>query len=64
MISWFSRKQTNMALSMTKAEYIAACLGCSEAVCIHKMLIGLFDALIDTIDVCVISVVIIRVVLS
>ena len=44
MISWFSRKQTSIALSTTKAEYIAACSACSEAVWLHKMLAGLFDA--------------------
>ena len=32
MISWFSRKQTSVALSTTKAEYVAACSASSEAV--------------------------------
>ena len=44
MISWFSRKHTNIALSTTKAEYIAACSSCSEAVWLRKMFLGLFDA--------------------
>ena len=32
MISWFSRKQTSIALSIAEAEYIASCSACSEAV--------------------------------
>ena len=51
MISWFSRKQTSVALSMTESEYIAACSACSEVVWLRKMLAGLFDAEIDVIDI-------------
>ena len=51
MISWFSRKQTSIALSTTEAEYIAACSACSEAVWLRKMLTGLFDAEIDVTDI-------------
>ena len=43
MISWFSRKQTSIALSTAEAEYIAACSACSEAVWLRKMFLGLFD---------------------
>jgi hypothetical protein len=43
MISWFSRKQTSVALSTTEAEYIAACSASSEAVWLRKLLAGLFD---------------------
>ena len=32
MISWFSQKQTSVALSSTKAEYIASSLGARETV--------------------------------
>ena len=50
MISWFSRKQTSIALSTTEAEYIAACSACSEVVWIRKMLAGLFHEEIDVTD--------------
>jgi hypothetical protein len=43
MISWFSRKQTSVALSTTEAEYIAACSASNEAVWLRKLLAGLFD---------------------
>ena len=32
MISWFSRKQSNIALSTTEVEYITTCSSCSEVV--------------------------------
>ena len=51
MISWFSRKQTSTALSMTKVEYIATSSACSEAVWLRKMLTGLFDAEMDVTDI-------------
>ena len=51
MISWFNRKHTNIALSMTEVEYIATCSTCSEVVWIRKMLAGLFDAEIDVTDI-------------
>ena len=43
MISWFSRKQSCMALSTAKAEYVAACLASCEAVWLRKLLSYLFD---------------------
>jgi hypothetical protein len=43
MISWLSRKQTSVALSMAEAEYIAACSSSSEAMWLQKLLAGLFD---------------------
>ena len=51
MISWFSRKQINIAFSVAEAEYNAACSSCSEALWIHKMLVGLFDEEIDVTDI-------------
>ena len=51
MISWFSRKHTNIALSTTEAEYIATCSVCSEAVWLRKTLAGLFYAEIDVTDI-------------
>ena len=51
MISWFSRKQTNIALSTAEAEYIASCSACSEAVWLRKMLARLFNAEIDVTDI-------------
>ena len=47
MISWLSRKQTNVALSTTEVEYIAACSTCSEVVWLRKLLLGLFDLKLD-----------------
>jgi hypothetical protein len=41
--SWQSRKQSSIALSTTKAEYIAACSASCEAIWLRKLLTGLFD---------------------
>ena len=49
MISWFSKKQSNVALSTAEAEYIAACSACCEAIWIQKLMSGLFDMELDTI---------------
>ena len=38
MISWFSRKQSNVALSTTEAEYIASCFASCEAIWIRKLM--------------------------
>ena len=43
VISWFSRKQSCVALSTTEAEYVATCLGTCEAVWLRKLLSDLFD---------------------
>jgi hypothetical protein len=47
MISWASRKQKFVALSTAKAEYIAACDACTEAMWLHKLVFGLFDQVLD-----------------
>ena len=51
MISWFNRKKTNIAISTSEVEYIAACSTCSDAVWLLQMLEGLFDAEIDVTDI-------------
>ena len=43
MISWLSRKQTSVALSATKEEYIAASDANREAVWLLEILVELFD---------------------
>jgi hypothetical protein len=48
MISWFSRKQTFVALSTTEVEYIAASVASHEAVWLQKLLAGLFDQELET----------------
>jgi hypothetical protein len=52
MISWFSRKQTSVALSATEVEYMAACLACTEAVWLRKLLSRLFDIELDATSIC------------
>ena len=51
MISWFSRKKTNIAHSIAEAEYITACSACSEAVWLQKKLAGLFNEEIDVTNI-------------
>ena len=48
MISWFSRKQSSVALSTAEAEYIAACSASCEAIWIQKLLSGFFNLELDT----------------
>ena len=48
MISWFSRKQSSVSLSMTEAEYIAACYASCEAIWLRKLMSGLFNLELDT----------------
>ena len=48
MISWFSRKQSNVALSTTEAEYIATCSASYEAIWLQKLMSGLFNLELDT----------------
>ena len=47
MISWFSRKQSCVALSTAKAKYVAACSASCEAVWLQKLLSDLFDLWLD-----------------
>ncbi|XP_059067112.1 uncharacterized mitochondrial protein AtMg00810-like [Cryptomeria japonica] len=42
MISWASRKQSSVALSIVEAEYIASSVATREAVWLRKLLAGLF----------------------
>ena len=46
VISWFSRKQTSVALS-SEAEYIAACMAARDAVWLRKLLAGLFGHMLE-----------------
>ena len=43
LISWFRRKQSSVALSTTKEEYVVACSASCEAVWLRKLLSDLFD---------------------
>jgi hypothetical protein len=43
MISWQSRKQSSIALSIAEVEYIAACSASCEAIWLRKLLTDLFD---------------------
>ena len=47
VISWFSRKQSYVALSTAEAEYVVACLASCETVWLTKLLSELFDLLLD-----------------
>ena len=47
MISWFSRKQSCVALSIVEAEYVTACSASCEVVWIRKLLSDLFDLQLD-----------------
>ena len=48
MISWFSRKQSSVALSTVEAKYIAACSASCEAIWLRKLMSGLFNLELDT----------------
>ena len=48
MISWFSKKQSSVALSTSEEEYIAAYYASCEAIWICKLMSGLFDMDLDT----------------
>jgi hypothetical protein len=48
MISWASRKQKSIALCIAKADYIAACDACMEAVWLRKLVSRLFDQVLDS----------------
>ena len=47
VISWFSRKQSCVALSTTEAEYAATCSASCEEVWLPKILCNLFDLQLD-----------------
>ena len=47
VISWFSRKQSYVALSTTEVEYVAACSYSCEAIWLRKLLSDLFDLQLD-----------------
>ena len=47
MISWLSRKQSNVSLNNAEAEYIAACSASCEAIWLQKLLLDLFDLDMD-----------------
>ena len=51
VISWLSRNNMIVFLSTTDVEYIATCSTCSKEVWLHKLLEGVFDAKMDTIDI-------------
>ena len=48
IISWFSRKQSSVALSTVEAEYITACSASCESIWLQKMMLGLFNLELDT----------------
>ena len=48
MISWFSIKQSSVALSTAEAEYIAVCSASCEAIWLQKLMSGLFNLELDT----------------
>ena len=47
MISWFSRKQSYVALSTAKADYVASCSSSCEIVWLRKLLSNMFDLQLD-----------------
>jgi hypothetical protein len=52
MVSWCSRKQSSVALSIAEANYIALSVEFPEAVWICKILTDLFDHEMDPIIIC------------
>eukprot|EP00253_Pinus_taeda_P023857 PITA_23857 len=46
-VSWYSRKQRSIALSIAEAEYMAASQAACEAIWMRKILVGLFGQMID-----------------
>ena len=47
VISWFSRKQSCVALSTAEAEYVATCSASCEVVWLRKILYDIFDLQLD-----------------
>ena len=48
MVSWCSRKQSSVALSIAEAEYIALCVAVREAMWLRKLLADLFGREMDS----------------
>ena len=48
MISWFSKKQSSVALSIAEAKYIATCFASCEAIWLQKLMSILFNLELDT----------------
>eukprot|EP00253_Pinus_taeda_P027206 PITA_27206 len=46
-VSWYSRKQKSVALSLAKVEYMASSQVACEAIWMRKILVGLFDQRMD-----------------
>ena len=49
MVSWLSRKQKSVALSIAEAEYNVASMVCCEVVWLRKLFSELFEHVLDTI---------------
>ena len=49
MISWFSKKQSYVALSTVEVEYATTCLASCKEVWLRKLLSDLFDLQLDAI---------------
>jgi hypothetical protein len=47
VVSWYSRKQTSVALSSVEVEYMAASQAACEAIWMRKILVGLFGSHLD-----------------
>ena len=48
IISWFSKKQSSVPLSMAEEQYIATRSASCEAIWLQKLMSGLFDMELDT----------------
>ena len=48
MISWFSKKQSSVALSTAEVEYITTYSASCEAIWLRKLMSGLFGMALDT----------------
>jgi hypothetical protein len=51
MISWQSRKQSNIVFSIVEAEYIATCSASCETIWLRKLLTGLFNLEMEAITI-------------
>ena len=47
VVSWYSRKQRSVALSLVEAEYMTASLATCKAIWMRKIPVGLFDSHLD-----------------